>query len=120
MAGPTTRRASREGEEIRIPVREEQVNVSKDAVVTEEVKVGKRVVQDTEHVSGAGPQGRGQGRAEGRRGRPHPRPPQGLRRTDAAGDGAGERAVFAPTIPAAVSLRDRPWAAMNLESENQS
>ena len=42
----------REGEEIRIPVREEQVNVSKDAVVTEEVKVGKRVVQDTEHVSG--------------------------------------------------------------------
>jgi len=42
----------REGEEIRIPVREEQVNVSKDAVVTEEVKVGKRVVQDTERVSG--------------------------------------------------------------------
>jgi len=42
----------REGEEIRIPVREEQINVSKEAVVTEEVKVGKRVVQDTEHVSG--------------------------------------------------------------------
>jgi len=42
----------REGEELRIPVREEQVNVTKDAVVTEEVKVGKRVVQDTEHVSG--------------------------------------------------------------------
>jgi len=42
----------REGEEIRIPVREEQVHVSKEAVVTEEVKVGKRVVQDTEHVSG--------------------------------------------------------------------
>ena len=42
----------REGEEIRIPVREEQVNVSKEAVVTEEVKVGKRVVQDTEQVSG--------------------------------------------------------------------
>jgi uncharacterized protein (TIGR02271 family) len=41
-----------EGEEVRIPVREEQVNVSKDAVVTEEVKVGKRVVQDTERVSG--------------------------------------------------------------------
>jgi len=37
----------REGEEIRIPVREEQVDVSKHAVVTEEVKVGKRVVQDT-------------------------------------------------------------------------
>jgi uncharacterized protein (TIGR02271 family) len=42
----------REGEEIRIPVREEQVNVSKEAVVTEEVRVGKRVVQDTERVSG--------------------------------------------------------------------
>jgi len=41
-----------EGEEVRIPVREEKVNVSKDAVVTEEVKVGKRVVQDTEHVTG--------------------------------------------------------------------
>jgi len=42
----------REGEEIRIPVSEEQVDVSKRAVVTEEVKVGKRVVQDTERVSG--------------------------------------------------------------------
>jgi uncharacterized protein DUF3160/uncharacterized protein DUF2382 len=39
-------------EEVRIPVREEKVNVSKDAVVTEEVKVGKRVVQDTEQVTG--------------------------------------------------------------------
>jgi len=42
----------REGEEIRVPVREEQVDVSKRAVVTEEVKVGKHVVQDTERVSG--------------------------------------------------------------------
>jgi len=42
----------KEGEEIRIPVREDQVTVTKDAVVTEEVKVGKRVVQDVEHVSG--------------------------------------------------------------------
>jgi len=42
----------REGEEIRIPVREEEVDVSKRAVVTEEVKVGKKVVQDTERVSG--------------------------------------------------------------------
>lgn len=42
----------KEGEEIRIPVSEEKVHVTKDAVVTEEVKVGKRVVQDTEHVSG--------------------------------------------------------------------
>jgi len=42
----------REGEQIRIPVREDQVTVSKEAVVTEEVKVGKRMVQDTERVSG--------------------------------------------------------------------
>jgi uncharacterized protein (TIGR02271 family) len=42
----------RAGEEIRIPVREEEVNVTKDAVVKEEVKVGKRAVQDTERVSG--------------------------------------------------------------------
>jgi len=42
----------RAGEEIRIPVREEQVDVSKHAVVTEEVNLGKRVVQDTEHVTG--------------------------------------------------------------------
>jgi len=41
-----------EGGEIRIPVREERVDVGKEAVVTEEVKVGKRVVQDTEHVAG--------------------------------------------------------------------
>jgi len=42
----------RAGEEIRIPVREEQVEVTKEAAVVEEVKVGKRVVQDTEQVSG--------------------------------------------------------------------
>jgi len=42
----------RAGEEVRIPVREEQVDVSKRAVVTEEVNVGKRVVQDTERVAG--------------------------------------------------------------------
>jgi len=41
-----------EGEEIRIPVREEEVDVTKRAVVKEEVKVGKHVVQDTERVSG--------------------------------------------------------------------
>ena len=40
------------GEEIRIPVREEQVSVSKEAVVKEEVNVGKRVVRDTEQVTG--------------------------------------------------------------------
>jgi len=42
----------REGEEIRIPVREEQVDVSKRTVLKEEVEVGKRVVQDTERVAG--------------------------------------------------------------------
>jgi len=41
-----------EGEELRIPVRGEKVHVTKEAVVTEEVKVGKRVVPDTEHVTG--------------------------------------------------------------------
>lgn len=50
--GRATGDTIREGEEIRIPVREEKVNVTKDSVVTEEVKVGKRVVQDVEHVSG--------------------------------------------------------------------
>jgi len=40
------------GEEIRIPVKEEQVNVEKETVAKEEVRVGKRRVQETEHVSG--------------------------------------------------------------------
>jgi uncharacterized protein (TIGR02271 family) len=39
-------------EEIRIPVREEQVTVEKRPVVKEEVTVGKRVVQGTEQVGG--------------------------------------------------------------------
>jgi uncharacterized protein (TIGR02271 family) len=38
-------------EEIRIPVKEEQVHVSKETVVKEEVRVGKRKVHDTEEVS---------------------------------------------------------------------
>lgn len=42
----------KEGEEIRIPVREEQVHVEKTPVVKEEVVVGKRQVQETEEVSG--------------------------------------------------------------------
>jgi len=42
----------KEGEEIRVPVKEEQVSVEKEAVVKEEVHVGKRKVQDTEKVSG--------------------------------------------------------------------
>lgn len=40
------------GEEIRVPVMEEQVHVEKTPVVKEEVTVGKRVVQDTERVAG--------------------------------------------------------------------
>jgi uncharacterized protein (TIGR02271 family) len=42
----------REGEEVRIPVRSERVKVEKEPVVTEEVRVGKRTVTDTERVSG--------------------------------------------------------------------
>jgi uncharacterized protein (TIGR02271 family) len=42
----------RPGEEIRIPVRKEQVTVEKRPVVKEEVTVGKRVVQGTERVGG--------------------------------------------------------------------
>jgi len=42
----------REGQEIRIPVSEEEVEITKTPVVTEEVKVGKRTVQDTQQVSG--------------------------------------------------------------------
>jgi uncharacterized protein (TIGR02271 family) len=42
----------RPGEEIRIPVKEEKVNVTKETVAKEEVKVGKRQVQETEQVSG--------------------------------------------------------------------
>jgi uncharacterized protein (TIGR02271 family) len=38
-------------EEIRIPVKEEKVNVSKETVLKEEVNVGKRKVQDTQTVS---------------------------------------------------------------------
>jgi len=37
---------------IRVPVREEQVSVDKRTVVTEEINVGKRQVQDTERLSG--------------------------------------------------------------------
>jgi uncharacterized protein (TIGR02271 family) len=40
-----------EGEEIRIPVSEERVSVTKEPVVTGEVRVQKRAVQDTQQVS---------------------------------------------------------------------
>jgi uncharacterized protein (TIGR02271 family) len=42
----------REGESIRVPVREEQVRLEKETVVTEEVKLGKRPVTETERVTG--------------------------------------------------------------------
>jgi len=42
----------RPGEEIRIPVKEEEVIVDKQAVVKEEVTVGKQKVRDPERVSG--------------------------------------------------------------------
>ncbi len=40
-----------EGEEVRIPLMEEQVNVEKRAVVKEEVSLGKRKVQEIQEVS---------------------------------------------------------------------
>jgi uncharacterized protein (TIGR02271 family) len=40
-----------EGEEIRIPLSEERVDVQKRTVVAEEVAIGKRKVEGTEHVS---------------------------------------------------------------------
>lgn len=42
----------RPGEEVRIPVMEEQVRVTKEPVVKEEVQVSKRKVQETERVAG--------------------------------------------------------------------
>jgi uncharacterized protein (TIGR02271 family) len=42
----------REGETIRVPVHEEQVRLEKEAVVTEEVTLGKRPVVETERVTG--------------------------------------------------------------------
>jgi len=44
--------AEMKSEEIRIPVKEERVKVSKESVVKEEVSVGKRKVQDTKTVEG--------------------------------------------------------------------
>ena len=44
-------RVGEETETIRVPLREEQVTVEKVPVVTEEISVGKRRVQETQHVS---------------------------------------------------------------------
>lgn len=41
-----------QAEEVRIPVKEERVKVSKEVVPTEEVTVGRRKVRGTEHVEG--------------------------------------------------------------------
>jgi len=51
-SGKATSGDIRPGQEVRIPVREEQVHVNKETVEKEEVSVGKRKVQDTEHVGG--------------------------------------------------------------------
>jgi uncharacterized protein (TIGR02271 family) len=48
---PKTGGAIGEGEEIRVPVSEERVNVTKEPVVTGEVRVQKRAVQDSQQVS---------------------------------------------------------------------
>ena len=42
----------REGQEIRVPVREEEAHLEKQTVVTEEVNVGKRPVTEQEHLTG--------------------------------------------------------------------
>jgi len=52
VSGQASSSEIRAGEEIRIPVKEEQVHIEKQAAVKEEVSVGKRKVTDTEHVSG--------------------------------------------------------------------
>jgi len=51
-SGPASTTDIRAGEEVRIPVREEQVRVTKDNVIKEEVVVGKRKVTDTQQVQG--------------------------------------------------------------------
>ena len=50
--GPASAPDIAPGEEIRVPVTEEQFTVEKRPVVKEEVTVGKRVVQDTKRVGG--------------------------------------------------------------------
>jgi len=52
VSGQAGAAALQPGQEIRIPVMEEQVKVEKQAVVKEEVNVGKRAVQENQQVSG--------------------------------------------------------------------
>ncbi|WP_052131646.1 YsnF/AvaK domain-containing protein [Planococcus sp. CAU13] len=49
--GMTGRDGLGENDSIQVDITEERLNVSKDDVVSEEIVVGKRKVQDTEHVS---------------------------------------------------------------------
>jgi len=51
-SGTAAASSIRAGEEIRIPVMEEQVRVEKTPVVKEEVTVGKRTVQENQQVAG--------------------------------------------------------------------
>jgi uncharacterized protein (TIGR02271 family) len=51
-SGQPTSGGIRAGEEVRIPVKEEEVHVDKVTVAKEDVTVGKRTVQGTETVSG--------------------------------------------------------------------
>src|SRR5579885_2142243 len=50
-SGQPTDESIGQGEDIRVPVREEQVNVTKQTVDTGEVAIGKRAVQETQQVS---------------------------------------------------------------------
>ena len=50
--GQPTREGIHAGEEIRVPIREEQVKVEKQTVAKEQVSVGKRKVHETERVEG--------------------------------------------------------------------
>ena len=50
--GQPTREGIQAGEEIRVPIREEQVKVEKQTVAKEQVSVGKRKVHETERVEG--------------------------------------------------------------------
>jgi uncharacterized protein (TIGR02271 family) len=48
---PSPEPVSASRDELSVPVREEQVSVSKQPVIYEEVGLGKRAVQETQHVS---------------------------------------------------------------------
>jgi len=52
VSGQSSTSSIRQGEEIRIPVTEEQVRVEKETVAKEQVNIGKRKVQETEQVAG--------------------------------------------------------------------